>query len=165
MLPAPTVDELADFKGRDNYGPYADQALAQATLLFSIVTKLNAYPSDPAQAQLARFAIMEMADRFYLSQPHAEIYASPFQSETIGSYSYSKVLNQARNNEATGVVWWDLAIDELSLVERSTVGSGAITVFENDDRYTNDAGRHALINPADLHAHDAVFYNGNSPNV
>lgn len=163
MLTAPTVAELSAFKGRDTYGPFADEALAQATLLFAVLTKRDSYPDDAQGAALARNAIMEMADRFYLSQPHAEILASPFQSETIGSYSYAKVVQQARNNEPTGLFWWDLALDELSLKERSSVSSGAVTVFENEHMYISGEGRQAVINPADLAESDGFYFNGNDP--
>lgn len=163
MLPAPTAAELEAFTGRDTYGPFVDQALAQATLLFSLLTERDSYPDDVKGATLARNAIMEMADRLYLAQPHAEIYASPFQSETIGSYSYAKALQQAKNNEPTGLFWWDLALDELTLKDRSIVASSAITVFENDDMYVSDEGRQAVINPAQFALPDALYYNGNDP--
>src|SRR3954470_21512168 len=116
MLSAPTRIELAVFTGRsvNTYPPFADEALAQAALLFSIVTKLTAYPADPDLLKLAKYAIMEMADRLILEQPYASIKSGPFQTETIGSYSYSKVTQTSRTAQQglkTGLFWWDVAID------------------------------------------------------
>lgn len=154
MLPVPTKDDLAEFTGRaaDTYSDFADQALAQATLLFSVITKRDEYPDDADGRQLAVNAILELADRIYLEQPHQVTKASPFSSESIGSYSYSKnVLAQSKQGERTGLFWWDLAIDELTLVGRSLVMSGSVSVLERDDLYIDgDDGRRYVLGPADF---------------
>lgn len=133
MLSAPTRFELSVFTGRptNTYGAFADEALAQAALLFSIVTKLTAYPVDPDLLKLAKYAIMEMADRLILEQPYASIKSGPFQTETIGSYSYSKATSTSRTAQQglkTGLFWWDLALDELALPGSSVMGHGSIAV-------------------------------------
>lgn len=156
MLPVPTVEELADFSGRpaDSYGDFAASALRQATLLFAMLTRLTALPTDPDQAQLALFAILQMADRLYLEQPAAEVKASPFQSETIGSYSYSKsaqlAISTAESGKPTGLYWWDLALLLLTLPGQSKVAYGSIHTFDSDIVVDSDTGQRYLIGPADL---------------
>lgn len=153
MLPVPTRAELAVFTGRlfNTFPVYADQALAQATLMLSIVTKLTAYPDDPDLTQLAKYAILEMADRLILEQPYQSIKSGPFQTETIGSYSYSKVTPTSRNASQgikTGLFWWDLAIDELSVPGSSDIGHGSIAV-EFDGLTQLDDGSYVLRNVAE----------------
>ncbi len=152
MLPVPTVSYLATFTGRDeaSFTTFADQALIQSTLLFSTVTKLQDYPADEDQELLAINAILEMADRLYLDQPHASVKASPFQSETIASYSYSKTsaASKAREGVHTGLFWWDLAVDELTRAERSLVASGSVAAFE-DGVADNSDGTRFVLTPVD----------------
>lgn len=130
MLPVPTVAQLAAFTGRhqNTFGPFAAQALAQATLLFSISTTLTDLPADADQALLATNAIIEMADRLYLEQPYAVDKARPYTSETTLDYSYSKgsVVAKAKGGQPTGLLWWDLAVQELTTAGRLLTGSGSI---------------------------------------
>ena len=83
MLTPPTVADLAAFTGRAEagYTAFAPTALAQAALLLSLITGLSDYPDDETLNQLARNAIMEMADRVYLEQPYAQIISGPFQDQ------------------------------------------------------------------------------------
>jgi len=154
MLPVPTVAYLAQFTGRDeaSFTAFADQALIQSTLLFSVTTNLDEYPDDEDLQQLGINAILEMADRIYLEQPYAAAVASPFQSESIGSYSYAKgsYAAKAKDKERTGLFWWDLAVDQLSLIERSLVASGGIDVFEHDSMYTTGDDDRIVLSPSDL---------------
>jgi hypothetical protein len=158
VLPVPAIADLAQFTGRDEdtFSPFADEALAQSTLLFTTVTKLVELPDDPDQAQLAINGILEMARQIYLTQPYAEMIASPFVSETIGSYTYSKisaaarvVVQKAKNGEPTGMMWWDLAVDELSLKERSRVDSKSVLVFNNGLYSDSVTGDRYVLGPAD----------------
>lgn len=134
MLTVPTTDELATFTGRPvgSFTGFATQALLQATLMFTVLTKLTDYPDDPDMAQLAKNAIMEMADRLQLEQPFQSIAAGPFQSETIGSYSYSRITatsTKASQGLKTGLFWWDLAISELSIASQNVAEHGSIHVL------------------------------------
>jgi hypothetical protein len=136
MLTPPTIDDLAAFTGRPaaTFGPFATAALEQSALMFSIVTQLSDYPEDPDQAKLASFAIMELADRLVLEQPYQSISASPFQTETIGSYSYSRVTQTSLKVQAgarTGLYWWDLAVDQLTQPGQSLVANGGVHVYDN----------------------------------
>ncbi len=136
--PAPSIAELAAFSGRDaaSYGTFAQNALAQAALMFQFATGLTAAPDDPDKAQLARYAIMEMADHLVLEQPYAASAASPFQSETIGSYTYSKGADfreKVSSGTKLGLLWWDLAIAQLAIADSANGGitaSGSIQGFD-----------------------------------
>jgi hypothetical protein len=171
MLPVPTLDYLAQFSGRgvDTYTPYAEQALAQATLMFSTVTKLEEFPTDPDLMQLAINGILQMADRLYLEQPWATAKANPYNSETIGSYSYSKGVTSismtagraALHGDLTGLFWWDLAVEELSQVERSVITSGSVRVFDHDLRRLAMTGQPVLIGPADVPGYVEILPPGN----
>lgn len=153
MLPVPMTGQLAAFSGRasDSYGPFASEALAQATLLFTLRTHLTEMPTDPDLAKLAGYAILQMADRIYLEQPNAAVLSSPYQSETIGSYSYSKgsIASKAQDGISTGLFWWDLAMDQLATVLSSTVSSGSVQVFYGDI-VTDSDGMQFVLGPADL---------------
>ena len=128
MYPVPVIGDLAYFTGRpeSSYTGFAVSALAQAAIMFTFKTEI----SDPSQfggykniteadaQKLATTGICEMADYLYLRQPYQQAIANPMQSETIGSYSYSKPFQQMARNaaalevtgEATGVPMFDLAV-------------------------------------------------------
>lgn len=133
-----TKDELAEFSGRpvESYTPYADDsAIPQALLLFKIGTCL-ASPDDltDTEKQLVDMAILSMADSIYLSQPFAAAMASPFNSESIGSYSYSKTAKAVASGAPTGIMWFDLAVTQLSVCDQLAGGDmafGGIEVFEH----------------------------------
>lgn len=132
-LVSPTVAELATFSGRasNTFNSFAVEALAQATLLLYLATGLEDYPTNPNLAKLTRYGIMDMADKIYLSQPYREASASPYQSETIGSYSYSKAANAVKKGNDTGVTWFDLAVSKVS--SGSSIGAtGSIEGMEWD---------------------------------
>lgn len=159
MLPAPTVDDLAQFTGQaaGSYGPYAGSALAQATLLFSVLTKREEYPTDPAARQLMVNAIVELADKIYLDQRYRDVKASPFQSETIGSYTYSKIIANAQKGKPTGLSWWDIAVEELSQVSRSLVSHGSVSALERDLHVKDDDDHRYVLGPADFPMPDLPF--------
>src|SRR3954467_4057026 len=134
MLVPPTVAELASFTGRasNTFSSFAVEALSQATLLFYLATDLEAYPLNEQLNKLAKNGILDMADNIYLSQPYQEASASPYQSETIGSYSYSRSVKAVKKGDATGVMWFDLAVNKLK-AGGSTIGSnGSIEGMEWD---------------------------------
>jgi hypothetical protein len=151
MFPVPSVNDLVVFSGRpvESYSAYAAQALEQATLLFLTVTKLTDLPADPAQAALARNAILELADRLYLEQAYAEDMASPFVSETVGNYSYSKsaTASKARTGAATGMLWWDIAIGELSALTAIPLASGSVGGGFEDAFGRDSSGRRGIPEP------------------
>lgn len=177
--PVPTVAELAGYAGRPvaSYTPYANSALLQATVMFTILSELSAddYAGmQPDYQLLANMGVMAMADWLYLRWPYQQVMASPLQSETIGSYAYSKPIQEmARNaqaievtSEKTGVDMFDLAIRRLAR-RRSLAGVfyGQITGFEHfgrDDlariRWDPEEGRMVLVGPADRDQYDGPLF-------
>lgn len=153
MLPVPTLADLSTFTGRPaaTFAAFADQALAQATLMFTIVTRRSELPEDPDLAQLAVNAILELADRILLEQPYVEYLAAPFQTETVMSYSYSRVtptITKIGQGKLSGLWWWDLAVDQLSMPGSSVLAHGSIDVLP-DGLHRKAAGGWEVRNAAD----------------
>lgn len=117
-----TKQMLADHTGRpaasfpDGY--ITASAFPQALLLFKLGTCL-ASPDDlsPDQQQLVDLAILSMADAIHLAAPYQTALASPFSSESIGSYSYSRIAAAVSQGLPTGVSWFDIAIQQLSVCD------------------------------------------------
>lgn len=154
-LPVPTVAQLAAFTGREvgSYTAHAQAALAQATLLLELATGRTEMPTEANLAQLAVNAILEMAEQLVTQHTYAEVNASPFQSETIGSYSYSKGSNfnaRDESGEKTGLMWWDLALQLLTLTGGDSglgrTAGGSILVFEGEVSSDSDGNR-AILSP------------------
>lgn len=154
------IQDLSDFSGRPvgeyTNTAYAATALAQAILLFRLGTCLKEWPDDPTMAELAKMAILAMADSIYLVQNYQKILASPFSSETIGSYSYSKVAGAVMTGLPTGIGWFDMAVSQMGVcdLEQGTVipgMGGGIEVFENDGYFTEGRnGNFRFLSPEDL---------------
>lgn len=155
--PTYTIADLAVMTGRPeaSFTAYANMAIEQSLLLFKLATCLKDWPTDSSEAQLARYAILTMADAFSLAQPNAIALSSPFQSESIGSYSYSKAMKAIQAGTPTGVSWFDMAIQQLGICETGGLGagiaSGSVTVFEKDGFFTTDSDGHkTLLGPCDI---------------
>ena len=181
--PVPTQDELASFTGRPSasYTSYVNSALLQAAVMFTILSELSAddYAGLAPDFQLlANMGVMAMADWLYLRWPYQQVIASPLQNETIGSYSYSKPIQEmARNAQAlevtaekTGVDMFDLAIRRLARRRAmSGVFYGQITGFEHfarDDaakvKWDPKECRMVLVGPADFDKIDMQFFDVNA---
>jgi hypothetical protein len=194
VYPVPTVAQLAFFSGRpeSSYSGYAVAALTLATLEFTFRTEIT----DPSQftgynnitaadAQLlATNGICAYADYLYLRQPYAQVIASPMQNENVGSYAYSKPLQEMARNaaalevtgEQTGVPLFDRAVQVLSLrTLAGGVSSGAVRVFDlkADDCYPErsmpvrlltdpDTGTLYVSGPADRDELDWPFFDINA---
>lgn len=164
--PVPTLADLATYSGRaeNSYGLYVDEALKQATLLFVIASGLNEAPTDDSDLQVATYGILAMADSIYLTQPLAEAAASPFQSESIGAYSYSRATrSRIIRGEKTGIDWFDLAIDRLRVDSESRISYSQVGIsFGN--LYTDSEGNLAVLGPADIGVSDGFgYYNAETP--
>lgn len=155
-LAPPSVAELATFTGRasNTFGQFAFEALEQATLLFFLATDLDDYPIDSNLSKLAKNGILDMADKIYLSQPYQEASASPYQSETIGSYSYSKAVSAVKKGDSTGVMWFDLAVNKLRDGGSAIGGSGSIVGMEYDGLEITDTGRAKIVGGSGAHTFD-----------
>lgn len=143
-MATPSVSDLATFTGRNvaSFTSYASEALTQSALLLRLATGITEYPTDPDLAQLAKNGIMDMADKIYLSSPlkNKSAVASPFASETIGTYTYTikSVSTKIKAGEDTGVLWFDLAVAQLKTGVRRGSASGHVVIFENDGRYQTE---------------------------
>ena len=153
---------LADFTGRP-LASFPQQyvtvsAIPQALLLFKLGTCIvDPEALAPDAQQLVDFAILSMADSIHLSAPYQAATASPFNSESIGSYSYSKTARAVQAGEDTGVMWFDLAVRQLSVCEESDNGSfqrGGIEVFEHAGTVVPGtlSGNMAFMSPGDITA-------------
>lgn len=102
----PTPDQLEAYK----QGINDQEALQLAADLFTVATGVTENPTDPMEARLVNYAVMEMA--WYLQVNHEDLEAefSPFSSERIGSYSYSKMTTAVQKGIATGVPAFDYAV-------------------------------------------------------
>ena len=160
-----TKADLSRFSGRpiESYGNQRalSTAIVQATLLFKIATCRSYFPEDANDAELATMAISAYADHIYLRLPFAKAEASPFSSESLGSYSYSKSASAAAKGDKTGIMWFDLAVDRLSQcdVESGIPSFGGIEVFEHDAPMVR-AGEAGLrmLSPQDLTYHEAYVH-------
>ncbi len=162
-FPQYDVEALAEFSGRSvseyTNTAYVPSAIARATLLFKLGTCLgDSWPDDPTLAMLAKMAILSMADAIYSVQPFQAVLANPFSSESIGSYSYSKVSGAVMGGLPTGITWFDMAISKLSVCDISAgiPMGGGIEVFDFDGDFGAGAvpGNTRLLGPKDLNAHE-----------
>lgn len=163
MLAAPDLDAFAEFLTVPvgTLGAADTQALKQSAFLLQLLSGCSDYPTDETCKTLFDNAIMDMANWMKNTLPFVAAAAGPFQSETIGSYSYSKnfrniLLSGLKGGDATtGVLWFDLAVSECGcgLEEDSLVASGAITVFEHDDVFVASGGRRWVLGPEDAIGH------------
>lgn len=154
VLPVPTVTQLSEFSGRpeSSYSVFAVAALRQATLLMSLRTCLQAMPADTDKALLLQYGILELADDIALKQPHRETIAKPFSSETIMSYSYSKAAQKAQQGKNTGLMWFDLAVQELSVCGGSDgdIASASVSVFEKEGLSLDSSGNAQVLGPSGI---------------
>lgn len=136
QYPTYTASDVALFSGGQeaDYGDYLEQALTQATLLFKIGTCLAQFPDNEMDAEIAKLGILSMADAIYGSQPFQATLRNPFSSETIGSYSYSKMSSAVSAGLPTGVSWFDLATTRLSVCDQQLglPASGGWNVMEEN---------------------------------
>ena len=137
-----TVEMLSTFTGRPQAAfrePYTtSSAIPQALLLFKMGTCIADPAGLPTDAlQLIDFAVLSMADAIQLASRYATVQATPFSSESIGSYSYSKMAERVQQGEQTGVMWFDTAVEQLSVCDTSDgiPMTGGIEVFERTGGY------------------------------
>lgn len=89
--------------------------LAQSLLMEAIPCLGSVYEAfNTAQRKIVKYAVLEMAKYIKIDYFNFERSTSPFQSETIGSYTYSKMANSVRSSSATGVPGFDRAVAQFS---------------------------------------------------
>jgi hypothetical protein len=114
-------------------------------------------------------AILSMADAIYLVQPFQSVLSNPFSSETIGSYSYSKVSGAVMGGLPTGIGWFDVALSKLSVCElnENIPMGGGIEAFEWELPMGNGRipGNQRLISPLDQRWNDYFLQDPSSAPV
>lgn len=163
-FPEFSAQDVSDFSGRPVAAypqTYTATALKQARTLFKLGTCLKQFPDEEFEAELATNAILSMAEQLILSQKYQAALANPFQSESIGSYSYSKITGVVATGVPTGLFWFDSAVQRLGVCDIAGEGSigggssGGIEVFEHDGRFGPGTGNNVrLYGPADGYNYD-----------
>lgn len=160
------VAELSQFSGRpaSSYPTsYPSQAIKMAMLIFKIATGLVEFPEPGTNGyDLAVMGILAIADEFILEQPYQEAKSSPFNSESIGSYSYSKMagrgavraVSSISSDGKTGNIWFDLAVEQLGIVVNALnmPAYGGIEIFEHNEMMVRGINSHntRLLGPGDF---------------
>lgn len=124
-LSLPTSEDLDAYKaGVDNA-----TALQIASDLFTMATGIDTAPTDPFQERLIHNAILDMA--WFLQEDHEnkEAQFSPFSSERIGSYSYTKAAKAIQTQTSTGVSAFDLAVEYFKGLGPSVITMDSEWVF------------------------------------
>lgn len=109
-LTVPDLDDLKLFSGQDwptDEHEYVENVLFQATDVIWVFTGFNDDPSDARTNRIVQYAIMDLSLWLMTQAAHRDEINSPFSSERIGSYSYSK-MQGAQKGEDTGIYWVDM---------------------------------------------------------
>jgi hypothetical protein len=109
---------------------FAEIVLQQATDLFFIATELEEDPTDETSLRIMNMGITELAYALFVQSEDKAAMYSPFSSERIGSYSYSKVANALMKAEMTGIPMFDLAVQYFR--GGADGGDGVITMRAED---------------------------------
>ncbi len=129
-LTLPTPDDLITFWGDEaDVDEERAQMLIQLSAdLFYLATGLTDDPKNPQLARLVKYAILDMAVYTYVTRDEISASYSPYQSERIGSYSYSKqytkMAKSAAINEPTGVPVFDRVVAEI--LDELAYGGGTV---------------------------------------
>jgi hypothetical protein len=172
--PSLTVSDLSEFSGREESSytltSYVTQAVLQAKVLFAWATSRtdrdSDWPDDADQAELALLGLTALADAIYLNQAYSRAMVTPFQSETIGSYSYTvsakRVMSLLVTGEPTGVDLFDLAVSQLSLSSDLTTDSLQVMTNELHGARQDD-GTFKIFGPGDIDAVDTFGFVNSVP--
>jgi hypothetical protein len=132
MLTAPTLAELVNFVGANesDYTSFATEALEQATNLLELNTGISEWPTDTLQLKIAKRGVCQLADYLHEANKYRRVRARPFASETVMDRSYT--IARAQSGEPTGLLWWDKAVELLTVADSSDISSGGVIIFDND---------------------------------
>jgi hypothetical protein len=118
-LTPPTTNEFLRFLGADSWSTnYPEEVLAEdqlqaATDLMEIATRGcldGTDPEDELEIRVMKRGIMQMAQALSIYSSGAQKALSPFQSETIGGYSYTKAEGFILGGTMTGIPYFDSAL-------------------------------------------------------
>jgi hypothetical protein len=105
-LTLPSATDLQNYKEEVSDA----DALLWASDLFRLATGITTDPTDEFELRLVKLAILEMAWAIQTKHEDLEESFSPFTSERIGSYSYSKAQQDVAEGRATGISAFDRAV-------------------------------------------------------
>lgn len=116
----PSVDDFNDFWGDEADDTDPDRAtlfIQLAADLLWLATGIENDPEDIRLALLLKYAILDMAVYLYVTRDSINETYGPYQSERIGSYSYTKSYDRTQRavilNTATGVLFFDKVVQYL----------------------------------------------------
>jgi hypothetical protein len=90
---------------------YAEDSLQRATDLMEIATGVHEDPEDELAFRVMQNGILAMGHAIYVvSGEDATALYTPFQSERLGSYSYSKLQQAVATRADTGIPGFDQAV-------------------------------------------------------
>lgn len=128
-----TPADLEEFEA-EGYSDEDAIDLAQGLLEDAVPCLSNIYTDlSVADKKVAKFAILEMAKYIKIDYFNFERSTSPFSHETIGSYSYSKMVKSVAAMESTGVPAFDRAVvilGSLCDLEEGGITGGAVATSE-----------------------------------
>lgn len=113
---------------------YSDQDaldLAQGLLEDAVPCLSKIYADLPsADKKMAKYGVLEMAKYIKLDYLNFEAATSPFQSETLGSYTYNKMARSVLAQTATGVPGFDRAVTRLGALCNVDAEGGSYSTSE-----------------------------------
>lgn len=137
-FPVYTVDDLAFFANEipEYFTEFGEEALDQAEFLVQERTETYQYPTTVRLQKAFKLAILDVAFQLYLESYFLKYKNMPFQSEVIGSYSYSKgqTANSAlMSSYPTGFRWLDILLWLLGRdASKGLPSSGGVHVFDRE---------------------------------
>jgi hypothetical protein len=105
---------------------YAEDSLQRATDLMEIATGVHEDPEDELAFRIMTTGILAMSHAIYSTAGEdSEALYSPFSSERLGSYSYSKMQQAVEDKGLTGVPAFDQAVKYFSGLDQAAGGESA----------------------------------------
>jgi hypothetical protein len=147
-----TEIDLANFTGRppEYYNSnFVMEALAQAGDLFELATERTELPTEGLAGRIAARGVLAMAEAIFEGNNYRDLRASPFKTETIGSYTYTLAEGSVLAGIPTGISWFDLAVDRLALSTRTSISNRSVHAFQRPGDTGSIGGHESLIGPAD----------------
>lgn len=93
---------------------WAEESLQAAADLMELASDVHEDPTEDLDLRVVTRGILSMAFALWIRGDDSEASYSPFSSERIGNYSYTKATNLISNRESTGVAAFDTAVSLLS---------------------------------------------------
>lgn len=146
-----TEVDLARFTGReiDYFDSFVMESIDQAGDLFEIATDLTVFPTQGIDGRIARRGVLAMAEAIYEGNAYRDLRASPFRTETIGTYTYALAESNVLSGVPSGVAWFDIAVERLRADTGSSISGSSISAFDRPGDVIDLDGRPVLIGPAD----------------